>query len=55
MLQNLSNEPFQLRVRRETKSFRVYHLVAAKNGPKLKRQRICRRSQTNRRGDGGVC
>ena len=35
MLQNLLSERFQLRLHRETRSFRVYHLVVAKNGPKF--------------------
>jgi uncharacterized protein (TIGR03435 family) len=35
MLQNLLSERFQLRFHRETRLFRVYHLVVAKNGPKL--------------------
>jgi uncharacterized protein (TIGR03435 family) len=35
MLQNLLSERFQLRLHRETRLFRVYHLAVAKNGPKL--------------------
>ena len=38
MLRNLLNERFQMRLRTETKSFRVYYLVVSKNGPKLKPQ-----------------
>jgi uncharacterized protein (TIGR03435 family) len=36
MLQNLLSERFQMRLHRETRTFRVYHLVVSKNGPKLK-------------------
>ena len=32
MLRNLLNERFQMRLRTETKSFRVYYLVVSKNG-----------------------
>jgi uncharacterized protein (TIGR03435 family) len=35
MLQNLLADRFQLRLHRETKAFRTYHLAVAKNGPKL--------------------
>ena len=36
MLQNLLKERFQLRLHREARAFRVYHLVISKNGAKLK-------------------
>jgi len=36
MLQNLVTERFQLAFHRETKDFPEYHLLTAKNGPKLK-------------------
>jgi uncharacterized protein (TIGR03435 family) len=35
MLQGLLNERFQIRMHRETRAVRVYHLVVAKGGPKL--------------------
>jgi uncharacterized protein (TIGR03435 family) len=35
MLQNLLSERFQLRLHRETRGIRIYHLVVAKSGPKL--------------------
>jgi uncharacterized protein (TIGR03435 family) len=36
MLQNLLADRFKLRLHRETRTFRTYHLVVARNGPKLK-------------------
>jgi uncharacterized protein (TIGR03435 family) len=55
MLQNLLEDRFKLKVRRETKEMAAYAVVVAKNGPKLEKSKVEEKDCTDAATPGVSC